>query len=286
VPRKGFWKTPKENKKGRAMENKDLMELVNGCGVATAIEVGKIPAAKETANLLNELGFTAAALGIERRLRPAMKREAVAAGGYVEITPEKIVAFLERKAAEYNRNRPKLEKKRGPFNGLAGTLSGQALTQAYSQLRQELSGAQTQVNPAYTTTGPAWGLANYGQAVYMSNFSDLASFSTTASEAQAQPKYRSPEHFEAATEDHSTTREGTIGKFRWTESPVEQYAGIPPLNVLHKFKDEKAKNVFDYFTIASVNAVRDPLLLGRIEDSSNRYFIAQWGDDVSLDDVI
>jgi len=79
----------------------------------------------------------------------------------------------------------------------------------------------------------------------------------------------------------------TIGRFEWKEVPVEEYEGLPPAPVLETFKEHKARKVFDYFTIASVNSVPDPLLLGRIDgDDDNRWFIAQWGKDVCLDDLI
>lgn len=77
-----------------------------------------------------------------------------------------------------------------------------------------------------------------------------------------------------------------VGYFKWEEVATEQYAGIPPESVLARFEDVQRKKLFDSYTVATVGAVKDPLLLGRILGCDDRFFIAQWGDDVSLDDVI
>jgi len=87
--------------------------------------------------------------------------------------------------------------------------------------------------------------------------------------------------------DYHSYENGTIGKFEWTEVPVEEYKGLPPEHVIETFKKHKEREVFDYFTIASVKGIRDPLILGRLKgDDENRWFIAQYGDDVCLDDLI
>ena len=80
------------------------------------------------------------------------------------------------------------------------------------------------------------------------------------------------------------SEEGTIGQFVWTETPLDEYTGIPPEFVLKKIEEHRVS--FDTLVIAEVNSVKDPLLLGRINGCSDRYFIAQWGEDVKLDDII
>lgn len=78
-----------------------------------------------------------------------------------------------------------------------------------------------------------------------------------------------------------------IGQYQWTEVLVENYPRLPPRHVLDEFKEHKERNLFDYFTIASVNEIPDPILFGRIkEDKDRRWFIAQWGEDVCLDDLV
>jgi len=92
--------------------------------------------------------------------------------------------------------------------------------------------------------------------------------------------------FEAPTVHRSSTAKGTIGYFRWKEEKVEDYGALPPESVLKTYAEHKERRLFDYFTIASVEGIHDPLLLGRLNDDETRYYIAQWGDDVKLDDVI
>lgn len=77
-----------------------------------------------------------------------------------------------------------------------------------------------------------------------------------------------------------------IGKFQWTEEVLESYKMIPPKEVLESLWFHKERNVFDYFTIASVNEIADPLLLGKINNSADSWFCFQWGKDIALEDVL
>jgi len=88
------------------------------------------------------------------------------------------------------------------------------------------------------------------------------------------------------TNHYTSEAKDTIGRFEWVEKPLEKIEELPPDNVLIKLAEHKQRNIFDYFTIAKVEGMYDPLLFGRIKGSTDRFFIAQWGDDVSLDDVI
>ncbi|GAF68945.1 unnamed protein product [marine sediment metagenome] len=102
----------------------------------------------------------------------------------------------------------------------------------------------------------------------------------------AGTKSANTETFREVTCDYNDTKEGTIGKYEWEEIPISEYSSLPPKGVLEELNKQRKLNCFDYFTIASVNAVKDPLLLGRLNGSADRYFLAQWGEDISLDDVI
>jgi hypothetical protein len=69
----------------------------------------------------------------------------------------------------------------------------------------------------------------------------------------------------------------------------QNYGEIPPQFVLDKMKDAAADNVFDSFEIAKIDwkvEIKDPILFGRIEGCTDRFFIAQWDDDVSIEDII
>mgnify|MGYP001583357486 FL=1 len=77
--------------------------------------------------------------------------------------------------------------------------------------------------------------------------------------------------------DYYSGEKMTIGKFVWKECPIEEYESVPPKEVLTKLRMHKDRLLFDYFTIASVENIKDPLLFGRITETEDRYFIAQWG---------
>lgn len=80
-------------------------------------------------------------------------------------------------------------------------------------------------------------------------------------------------------------------------TPVERYLGqnfeegavggvsLPPMDVLKKMEAAKKEGLFDSFAIIHVAKVQDPILVGGIDGSQDMYFIAEWGDDISLSDL-
>jgi len=68
---------------------------------------------------------------------------------------------------------------------------------------------------------------------------------------------------------------------------IKEYDKIPPDDVLAKLLEAKEKKCFDGFHVAYIRKVKDPILFGKIDDFKNLYFfIAQWGDDVKIEDII
>lgn len=64
------------------------------------------------------------------------------------------------------------------------------------------------------------------------------------------------------------------------------YAEVPPADVLEKMAKAKELGCFDYFEIAKIEArqeVKDPILFGRIDGCGDRFFVAQWDNDVTMD---
>jgi len=62
---------------------------------------------------------------------------------------------------------------------------------------------------------------------------------------------------------------------------------LPPDNVLVELRSAKNKGCFDKFHIAYIRAVKDPILFGKIDGFDTLYFyIAQWGDDVKIEEII
>lgn len=70
---------------------------------------------------------------------------------------------------------------------------------------------------------------------------------------------------------------------------IGEYAEIPPAEVLGKVKEAKARNCFDYFEVAKVETVEvrpDPIIFGRINGVDDRFFVAQWDNDVKIEDIL
>lgn len=64
--------------------------------------------------------------------------------------------------------------------------------------------------------------------------------------------------------------------YAWIETPIDQYKEIPTKEVLGSLEKAQSRNIFDYFTIATIEKSKDPMLLGRIEGSDKRFFIGLW----------
>lgn len=72
-------------------------------------------------------------------------------------------------------------------------------------------------------------------------------------------------------------------------TPVENYAECPPREVLEKVKEAKDRAIFDRFevaTVQSVTTVPDPIVFGVIDGCGNKFFISQWGNDVSIEQLL
>lgn len=69
-------------------------------------------------------------------------------------------------------------------------------------------------------------------------------------------------------------------------TPIANYEKVPPEDVLVKLEEAQAHKCFDSFEVGYIRNVEDPLLFGRIEKCPNRFFIAQWDTDVSIDDLL
>lgn len=73
----------------------------------------------------------------------------------------------------------------------------------------------------------------------------------------------------------------------WHQTNVSAYLGVPPHRIIEALEAHRERGCFDEFVVGEVVRVKDPLLLGTINGVTDRlWFIAQWGEDVALDDVI
>ena len=70
---------------------------------------------------------------------------------------------------------------------------------------------------------------------------------------------------------------------------LDKYGEVPPPTVLDKLENAMSKGIFDNFEIAKIDWVhemKDPIIFGRINGSDDRFYIAQWDDDVRIEDII
>lgn len=67
------------------------------------------------------------------------------------------------------------------------------------------------------------------------------------------------------------------------------YHAMPPQDVVEALKNAKCTGIFDTFEVAYIETLRvvaDPILFGCITGCADRFFIAQWGDDVNFDQLV
>ncbi len=67
---------------------------------------------------------------------------------------------------------------------------------------------------------------------------------------------------------------------------AEADLGVPPQEVLEKLKIARDAKLFDDYAVLHIQYVPDPILCGLIKESNDLYFIAEWGDDVKLTDIV
>lgn len=71
--------------------------------------------------------------------------------------------------------------------------------------------------------------------------------------------------------------------------PISSYPKIPPQDVLDAIKIAKERGCFDYYEVAEVKTIEvrpDPIIFGGVNGCQDRFFIAQWDNDVKIDDIL
>jgi hypothetical protein len=74
-----------------------------------------------------------------------------------------------------------------------------------------------------------------------------------------------------------------------TFTPIGDYQETPPDHVLDALESAMEKKCFDDFEIAHIVTVEklpDPILFGRIKSCPDRFYIAQWDNDVKIEDIL
>jgi len=71
--------------------------------------------------------------------------------------------------------------------------------------------------------------------------------------------------------------------------PLKEYGEAPPTEVLESLRTAQSRKVFDAYEVAKVQSyqkVEDPIIFGRINGCEDKFFVAQWDNDVSIDDIL
>jgi len=244
------------------MEN-NLMQLVDVCEKENAT-YHKTDENLDRAGYLEDLGFKHLSNEIIKQVEHKDRLSRITDYGYLKITKANIQKFLDKKAELYNTEH--VEKKTGKHTVDDVGYMAVDLAQTLETIGSMFGGSQLvrhyRVDP-------------YSGIMLTPNRLD-----------QFAERILPPETLSAKTCDYSKSGSDTIGQYKWEEERIENYKSIPPSDVLETLREHKERGLFDYFTIASVRGIPDPLLLGRLNESEDRYFIAQWGSDIALEDVI
>ena len=70
---------------------------------------------------------------------------------------------------------------------------------------------------------------------------------------------------------------------------LESYEATPPESVLDALETAIGRNCFDSYEVAHIVTkvvTPDPILFGRIKACSDRFYIAQWDNDVRIEDIL
>lgn len=249
------------------MSKSILMELVED-GIEVNEPQKDVTNALNKAAQLEELGFKDAAIELKAKALKTLRLAKLTELKYIKITTEMIQKFLDRKAEEYNKEYPatKQDNSGNIFivnSGISGELGGiaQSSYQYWANIT-ETALQQQMIAPASTFT----------------LYNEPMEFSFGANGVRFIPSLL------AKTNDFTTGK--GIGQYKWLEQDIKQLKKLPPDNILNRLAEEKKRNLFDYFTVARIEELPDPLLLGRIDGVEDRFFIAQWNNDITLDELI
>jgi len=254
------------------MEVETLMQLVDDCDKADKIGHTKLGVVQRSVELA-ELGFGKLAANMTQKANRKEQFRKIYDFKYIKITPDKIKSFLKRKVDAYNLKHKKTRK--DSKSAYYMHEFDQAVRHLYSN----------NIDDALS-----YRMRSIEQQQRMYAWPDLAGDSASqffdTGIASIAPSLGEPTSLQESTCNYNNSDKNTIGSFVWEETRIESYETLPPDNVLKTLKEHKERQVFNSYTIATVKGIHDPLLLGRVNDCEDRYFIAQWGEDISLDDVI
>lgn len=75
-----------------------------------------------------------------------------------------------------------------------------------------------------------------------------------------------------------------------TFTALSEYPSVPPTDVLDALESAHQYQCFDRFEVAQITEQSvpkpDPILFGIVNGCSDRFFIAQWDEDVKIEDIL
>lgn len=234
---------------------KGLMELVETCGKFEVknMSFDKVGLTKKQ-DRMTKLGFKRVGVEMIHKISEKDRLVKLAEHSYIVVRPQDIRNFLSKKVLEYNKLHPEVKKSR-ESSGLFGSSGWTVLAD------RVVSAMNGDVRIDHNTDH-------------------------IAQRPDAKTEIDKSIIFVAPTNDYNNTEKGTIGQYRWTETPIADYKALPPDDALKALEKDQMRGLMDEYTIASVSEIKDPILFGRIKGHEERFFITQWGDDVNLDDLI
>ena len=69
---------------------------------------------------------------------------------------------------------------------------------------------------------------------------------------------------------------------------LNEYAETPPSEVLDLLEGAIKDKCFDAFEVCKIESVRevvDPILFGRVKGCGDRFYVAQWDNDVTIEEI-
>lgn len=238
----------------------------------------------EEVMLLESAGFTEASKELMAKAKTKERLGRLSELKYVKITDLMIQNFLDRKAAEYDKTAPN-SVPRTATELQAYQNYGQTISFSRLSNSNEWSG-DTYITPDSGFVAGGTTLSNtateYFDQAILNRLRPHLYFDGMGSIAYVDERLP----LMAKTKHYVSTAPGQIGQYKWVEDKIEELMKLPPMRVLKRLVEEKGKNLFDYFTVARLAELPDPLLLGRINGVNDRFFIAQWDNDICLDDLL
>ena len=90
--------------------------------------------------------------------------------------------------------------------------------------------------------------------------------------------------------DEGSNQWGMIYSYKRTKlTPLQDYTKLPPDSVLDALETAQGRGCFDQYQVMTIEyhkIVPDPILFGRVNDCSDLFYVAQWDDDVKIEDIL